>query len=183
MSQGRRVLKSVVLALSFLCVWAWGGWLKGELIATGMSPSVALVAVTGLLLVEGLLLGILCACVWIEGPGGLEERGTMTRLLGMELSVVPMAECVGPKTVGPFYVESSKGNATYVVTFPRHSGDGTCTCPAFQYCKTMPRTCKHLDWVDRHERCAWSEQVWGGQTEPGVCPECAGETEHVMVAV
>ena len=100
-----------------------------------------------------------------------------------DMTLVPMAYCTGPKTLGPFTVPGSNGK-TYTVRFGAGTWEGTCTCPAFVYSKSAEPTCKHIVRVQTHpdDYCGWGEQWGEAPVEDGTCPRCGGPTTTYLTA-
>ena len=96
--------------------------------------------------------------------------------------LVPMAYCVGEETVGPFLVPSSRQDRAYEVRCAAGTWEWSCTCPAFEFSRAEPKTCKHIRQAEQGQ-CGWTEQS-GEEIDParGGCPRCGGEVRWYQTA-
>lgn len=107
----------------------------------------------------------------------------------MSIDIVPARFCADYDAT--FEVEGSKG-AKYQVSWSGMSAH--CTCKAFEFSKTDPKSCKHCDLVFK-KGCFYNPQWYDGGTRElkpvewpadgnsPRCPKCGGPTIVVKIAV
>jgi len=73
----------------------------------------------------------------------------------------------------------------YFVTMRGMVDTPSCSCPAYQYCKQLPQSCKHIArFLNSEQFCGWV-QAWSPveYENNNLCPDCGTEVQTAQVAV